>query len=109
VNCHSNGGFQRADSNGVRLLGEAIDIEAGTYHFHLAGHSEKFCKWINSAYSRPCGCLPNLFFLDNEHLPWRPLYDGGTLRIGAFGQLGGKISGVPREPPWRFRGAIDQS
>jgi hypothetical protein len=85
VNCHSNVGFLQADSNGVKLVREAMDIEAVTHNFHLAGNSQKFCKWVNSAYTRPCTYLPNLYYLDNEYLPWRPLYDGGTLRIGAFG------------------------
>ena len=82
VNCHSNVGFLRADSNGVKLVGEAIDVEACSHNFHLAGNSQKFCKWIRSAYSRPCTHLPNLYYLDADYLPWRPLYSGGTLRIG---------------------------
>ena len=37
------------------------------------------------AYTRPCTYLPNLYYLDADFLPWRPLFTGGTLRIGAFG------------------------
>jgi hypothetical protein len=85
VNCHSNVGFLQADSTGVRLVREAMEIEAGTHNFHLAGNSLKFCKWVRSAYSRPCTHLPNLYYLEQDMLPWRPLYSGGTLRIGAFG------------------------
>ena len=85
VNCHSNVGFLQADSAGVKLVREAMDIEAGTHNFHLAGNSLKFCRWVRSAYSRPCTHLPNLYYLEQEALPWRPLYSGGTLRIGAFG------------------------
>lgn len=85
VNCHSNVGFLQADSNGVRLVREAMEVEAASHNFHLAGNSLKFCKWIRSAYTRPCIYLPNLYYLDSDFLPWRPLYTGGTLRIGAFG------------------------
>ena len=85
VNCHSNVGFLQADSNGVRLVREAMEVEAASHNFHLAGNSSKFCKWIRSAYTRPCTYLPNLYYLETDCLPWRPLYAGGTLRIGAFG------------------------
>jgi hypothetical protein len=85
MNCHSNVGFLQADSNGVRLVREAMDVEAGTPNFQLAANSVKFAKWIQSAYSRPCAYLPNLYYLDPEFKPSRPLFLGGTLRIGAFG------------------------
>ena len=35
--------------------------------------------------SAPCTYLPNLYFLDAAAPPTRPLYHGGTFRIGAFG------------------------
>ncbi len=85
VNCHSNVGFLQADAQGVRLVREAMEIEAGTFNFHLAGNSAKFCKWVTSAYGAPCTFLPNLYYMENDMLPSRPLYRGGTLRIGAFG------------------------
>jgi len=85
VNCHSNVGFLQADSNGVRLVREAMDLEAGTHNFHLAGNSTRFCRWVRSAYFRPCIYLPNLYYLDGDFIPSRPLYTGGSLRIGAFG------------------------
>src|SRR5580658_2883095 len=85
MNCHSNVGFLQADSNGVKLVREAMDVEAGTPNFQLAANSLKFGKWVQSAYSRPCAYLPNLYYLDPEFKPPRPLYLGGTLRIGAFG------------------------
>src|SRR5215208_6213601 len=43
VNCHSNVGFLQADSNGVRLVREAMEIERATPNFHLSGNSRKFC------------------------------------------------------------------
>jgi len=85
VNCHSNVGFLQADSNAVRLVREAMEVEAASHNFHLSGNSQKFCRWVRSAYTRPCTYLPNLYYLDSDSLPWRPLYAGGTLRIGAFG------------------------
>lgn len=85
VNCHSNVGFLQADSNGVKLVRAAMEIEAGTFNFHLAGNSRKFCKWIQSAYGCPCTYLPNLYYLELPSTPQRPLYRGGVLRLGAFG------------------------
>src|SRR5579862_7199663 len=38
MNCHSNVGFLQADSNGVALVRDAMDIEAATPNFHLAGN-----------------------------------------------------------------------
>jgi hypothetical protein len=85
VNCHSNVGFLQADSNGVRLIRDAMDVELASHNFHLAGNSVRFCNWIGTAYMRPCTYLPNLYYLETKSPPWRPLYSGGTLRIGAFG------------------------
>jgi hypothetical protein len=85
VNCHSNVGFLQADTNGVRLVREGMEIEAGSFNFHIAGNSSKFCKWIRHAYGAPCTYLPNLYYLHSDIIPSRPLFSGGTLRIGAFG------------------------
>src|ERR1700684_2391635 len=38
VNCHSNVGFLQADSNGVRLIRDAMDVELASHNFHLAGN-----------------------------------------------------------------------
>jgi hypothetical protein len=85
VNCHSNVGFLQADSNGVKLVREAMEVERATWNFRVAGNSRKFCRWVRDAYEVPCTYLPNLYFLNSDHAPVRPLYQGGTLRIGAFG------------------------
>jgi hypothetical protein len=85
MNCHSNVGFLQADSNGVRLVREAMDIEIGAHNFHLSGNSRRFCSWVRSAYFRPCTYLPNLYYLETDLLPLHSLYTTGTLRIGAFG------------------------
>ncbi|HYZ86923.1 MAG TPA: glycosyltransferase [Bryobacteraceae bacterium] len=85
VNCHSNVGFLQADSNGVKLVREAMEIERSTPNFHLAGNSRKFCQWVQRAYMTPCTWLPNLYYLDQMTNPHRPVWTGGTLRMGAFG------------------------
>jgi hypothetical protein len=85
VNCHSNVGFLQADTNGVRIMREAMEIERGTWNFHVAGNSRKFCRWVRDAYSVPCTYLPNLYHLHRTTAGARPLYRHGTLRIGAFG------------------------
>lgn len=85
VNCHSNVGFLQADANGVRLVREAMEIERGVWNFRLAGNSDKFCRWVTATYQSPCAHLPNLYYLDHTSAIDRPLYSGGTLRIGAFG------------------------
>jgi hypothetical protein len=83
VCCHSNVGFLQADSNGVAVFREALDLEMGLADFRAGANSEKFCQWVNDAYGRPCAWLPNLYYLDKP--VQRPLWRGGPLRIGAFG------------------------
>jgi hypothetical protein len=85
VNCHSNVGFLQADANGVRLVREAMEVERGTWNFHVAGNSLKFCRWVTDTYRTPCQYLPNLYYLDAAPPPRRPLFSGSNLRIGAFG------------------------
>jgi len=85
VNCHSNVGFLQADPNGVRLLGEGIEIQRGSYNFHMAGNSSKFVGWLKATFSVPCVYLPNLYYLDEQVPAHRPVFGGGLLRVGAFG------------------------
>lgn len=85
MNCHSNVGFLQADANGVRLLREAMELETGTFNFHVSGNSLKFCRWVKASYGVPCTFLPNLYYLSENAAPRRPLWRCGTLRIGAFG------------------------
>lgn len=85
VNCHSNVGFLQADTNGVKLMREYIDLELGSLNFNISGNSAKFIRWIRQAYQAPCTYLPNVYFLDNAVNANKPVYNGGTLRIGAFG------------------------
>jgi len=85
VNCHSNVGFLQADTNGVVLLREYIDLEQGSLKFFVAGNSAKFIRSLREAYAAPCTYLPNLYYLDYSINANKPIYGGGTLRIGAFG------------------------
>lgn len=86
VNCHSNVGFLQADTNGVKLVREAMEIQAGSHNFHLGGNSERFVNWIRAAYGSACIYLPNLYFLEGKGAQ-RPMFRGGTLRMGAFGAM----------------------
>ena len=86
MNCHSNVGFLQADANGVKLLREAMELETGTFNFHVSGNSSKFCRWVRASFGVPCTFLPNLYYLDpNAKKATRPLWRSGLLRIGAFG------------------------
>jgi hypothetical protein len=85
VNCHSNVGFLQADSNGVRLVRETMELELGTHNVHLAGNSRRFCAWIHAAFGAPCAYLPNLYWIESD-LAWqRSPFAHSTLRIGLFG------------------------
>lgn len=85
VNCHSNVGFLQADTNGVKLLREYIDLQKGSLNFHVAGNSKKFCLWLRQAFATACDYLPNMYYLDDTVDANKPLWNGGVLRIGAFG------------------------
>jgi len=85
VNCHSNVGFLQADTNGVKLLREYIDMQKGTFNFHVAGNSKKFCLWLRQAFKTSCEYLPNMYYLDDSVDVNKPLWNGGILRIGSFG------------------------
>jgi hypothetical protein len=67
----------------VTLVHDAMDIEAATPNFHLAGNSMKFCKWVPSAYSATLRVSSQSLLLDNSLMLAPPLYNGGMLRIGA--------------------------
>jgi hypothetical protein len=83
VNCHSSVGFLQADAIGVQLVREAIEVERGTWNFHVAGNSLKFCRWVTDTYRTPCRYLPNLYHVDAPPSR-RLLFSGNHLRIGAF-------------------------
>lgn len=85
VNVHSNVGFLQVDPSGVKLLREYIDLEQGTTNFRISANSKKGVLWTRAAYQCPCTYLPNLYYLDYSVAPNRPLWNGGTLYVGAFG------------------------
>lgn len=87
VNCHSNTGFLQADTGAVQLIREAMDLSRNTHNFHLAGNSRRLTDWIRECYQIEAQYLPNLYFLDGLSCQPRPLYNGGTLRIGMFGAV----------------------
>ena len=89
VNFHSNVGFLQADTQGVKLMREYIDIEQSRQNFRISGNSQRFAQWLRSAYCCPCLLLPNMYYLDysthsNHHKTYK---EGGILKIGAFGSI----------------------
>lgn len=85
VNIHSNVGFLQADPRGVELLQQYVDLSEELLNFKIAGNSLKFTDWVQTAYTIASIYLPNLYNLDHLTLTNRPLFNGGTLKIGAFG------------------------
>lgn len=85
LNCHSNIGFLQAEPNAIKLLREAVDLETGTSNFFAGGNNKRFVQSIQMMLGRPVQFLPNLYFLHGHEPIHRPLYNGGPLRIGAFG------------------------
>jgi hypothetical protein len=64
-----------------------LDLEQGGLNFKAAGNSNRFCRWIHSAFERPCTWLPNLYFLESRIPKLRRPWNGSTLRIGAYGAV----------------------
>lgn len=87
VNCHSNVAFLQADTNGVKLMREYIELERATLNFSVAGNSRKFVHWVREAMDTTCDYLPNMYYLDYSvaSVQNQAIYKGGVLRIGAFG------------------------
>ena len=85
VNIHSNVGFLQADAHGVELLGKYVHLQKELLNFRVSGNDQQFVDWLEEAYSTPALHLPNLYALDASTRTNKPLFSGGTLRIGAFG------------------------
>ncbi len=85
--CHSNVGFLQADTNGVKILREALDLQVGSNNFVVGGNSEKFTEWVRAAFGVPCITLHNLY--DTSHFGKTPhknfTFNSSTVRIGCFG------------------------
>ena len=84
-NIHSNVGFLQADANGVDLLRRYVHLARELLNFRVGGNNLDFVDWLSEAYSTEAQYLPNLYDLDSTVMTNKPLYNGGTLRIGAFG------------------------
>lgn len=88
---HSNVAFLHADSNGVRLLREYMDLQNQWHNFNVGANSRKFCEWAFRAYGTSLVFLPNLYNLKHtthRNLRTKPPYsNGATLRIGNFGAM----------------------
>jgi hypothetical protein len=85
---HSNLAFLQVESKGITLLRQAIDIELGSVgNFSVAANSRNAVRGLQDAYECPATYLPNLYYLDSTVRTQRPKWQGGTLRIGAFGAL----------------------
>jgi hypothetical protein len=85
VNLHSNVGFLAADTNGVALTRQYIDLEQANLNFRISANSRKGTRWVRAAYQCPCLWLPNLYAIDSSVIINRPIWKSGVLRIGAFG------------------------
>lgn len=87
LNCHSNVAFLQAEPAAIRLVREAIDLEMGVSNFHASSNNARLVTALEGMYGRPVTYLPNLYYLHGNEPIHRPLWNGGTLRIGAFGSL----------------------
>lgn len=85
LNCHSNVAFLQAEPPAIKLVREAIDLETGNTNFYASGNNLRFCQSVSAAYDKPIQFLPNLYYLSGKESICRPVWNGGTLRIGAFG------------------------
>jgi hypothetical protein len=80
-------GFLQAEPRAITLLREALDLETGSSNFFAGGNNKRFCQIMGDMYGRPVQFLPNLYYLHGTEPIHRPLWQGGTLRVGAFGSL----------------------
>jgi hypothetical protein len=85
---HSNIAFLQVEPKGIVLLKEAVDLElASLGNFNVAANSQSGVRGMQDAWESPATYLPNLYALDHTARRHRPHWNGGTLRIGAFGAL----------------------
>jgi hypothetical protein len=78
-------GFLQADTRGVDLLRDYVNLQREMLNFRICGNSRKFVEWMNTCYSIEGAYLPNLYNLTHVCKANKPLYNGGTLKIGLFG------------------------
>ena len=87
LNCHSNVGFLQAEPPAINLVRQAIDLEAQLPNFLAASNNQRLVNALQGMYGRAITFLPNLYYLQGKEPIHRPLWNGGTLKIGAFGSL----------------------
>lgn len=87
LNCHSNVGFLQAEPPAITLVRQAIDLETQLPNFHATSNNLRLVRALQHMYGRPITHLPNLYYLHGAEPIARPRWNGGTLRIGAFGSL----------------------
>lgn len=85
---HSNIAFLQVEAKGIALLRDAVDLEtASVGNFTVAANSRSGVRGMQDAWECSATYLPNLYYLDSTVRAQRPKWQGGTLRIGAFGAL----------------------
>ena len=83
---HSNIAFLGAHD--ITLLKQYIDLElASIGNFNVAANSESGAVGLENSLECPTTYLPNLYYLDYTVRQNRNKWQGGTLRIGAYGAL----------------------
>lgn len=88
VSSHSNVGFLQADPIAVQFMAEhGPALEQGFLNFSLAANSIELCRFLKAGYNASCALLPNLYFLTGNERNHRPVFSGGTLRVGSFGAI----------------------
>lgn len=87
LNCHSNVGFLQAEPPAIKLLREAIDLETGTSNVFASVNNRRLRAILQNMYGRPVQFLPNLYYLHGREPIHRPCWNGGKIRIGAFGSM----------------------
>lgn len=87
VNCHSNVGFLAAEPPAIDLIRQAMDLEISLPNFHACSNNKRLCTALYRMYGRPVTFLPNLYYTHGSEPIHRPAWNGGLLRIGAYGAL----------------------
>lgn len=82
---HSNVAFLGSDIWASKVFSEEMVAQCDLPNFRVSGNSRKFCDAAELAYGKRCLFLPNLYFVHGPVQRQRPLWDGGVLKIGAFG------------------------
>lgn len=85
LNCHSNVGFLQAEPPAIDKLREAIDLQTAMANFTASANNHRLVSAIYEMYGRRIGYLPNLYYTTGQEKVVRPNWQGGTIRIGAFG------------------------